>query len=150
MDWHDLLGRAAQQNAVFWAGAAAVALGFALLAATLLTQVRQKLRRPFAWPRLPARLAAAAYEAPGTTNPSAPPSRGAAATPGLVPPAQALPETQDPPAPSLAILLRRLQLAGDRFEEVMRAAAEDDASRYDTGVKEDLPEVEYVFKACAP
>ncbi len=150
MDWQDLLGRATQQNALFWGGAAAVALGFALLAVTLFARVRQNLRRPFALPRIPARQAAVAFQASGATSPAAALPYAGDAAAGLDLEARALAETPVPPAPSLAILLRRLQLAGDRLEEVARAAAEDDDSHDDTSLKGDLLEVEYVFKACAP
>jgi hypothetical protein len=147
MDWQGILGSAGQQNALFWAGAAAVALGGALLVATLVARLR---RRRFALPRIPARKVVAAYEAAGTTLPTASPPDGANAAAALALAARALAETSAPPAPSLAILLRRLQLAGDRLEEVARAVGEDVDDLDDRSLKGDAPEVEYVFKACAP
>jgi hypothetical protein len=150
MDWQGIIGSAGQQNAIFWGGAAAVALGSALLVATLGARLRQRLRRPFALPRIPARQAAAAYQASERTDSdlSLPNSESAAA--GLALAARVLAETAVPPAPSLAILLRRLQLAGDRLEEVAQAVAQDNDDLDDTRLKEDTNEVEYVFKACAP
>jgi len=152
MDWQHLLGTAGQQNAIFWGGAAAVALGFTLLVATLAARWRQRphLRRHFAMPRVAARQAAAAYQAAGTTVAAPNPPESASAAAGLALAARALAETAVPPGPSLAILLRRLQLAGDRLEEAVREVDAADDVLGDASLKHDAPEVEYVFKACAP
>jgi hypothetical protein len=150
MDWQGIAGSAGQQNAIFWGGAAAVALGFTLLVATLATRLRRRLRRPFAMPRIPARQAAVAYQAAGTSQAAADPQGADASVSALALAARVLAENAPPPAPSLAILLRRLQLAGDRLEEVAQAIAEDDEAAADMGLKEDALDVEYVFKACSP
>ncbi len=152
MDWQGILGNAGQQNAIFWGGAAAVALGFTLLLATVVTRLRHRLhfRRPFALPRVAVRQAAAAYHASATNTPAETPPRVENPLSELVLAARALADTEAAPAPSLAILLRRLQLAGDRLEEVARAVCEDEDDLADAGLKDGASEVEYVFKACAP
>jgi hypothetical protein len=126
-----------------------VALGFTLLVTTLAARLRQRLRRPFSLPRIPARQAAAAYEASDRTDSDRNPTNAEGVAAGMALAARALAETAAPPAPSLAILLRRLQLAGDRLEEVARAVSEDNDDLDDTRLKEATPEVEYVFRACA-
>jgi hypothetical protein len=148
MDWQGILGSAGRQNALFWAGAAAVALGATLLVATLAARLRQ--RRRSAGTRISARQVAAAYGAgQQTTVPASSPVPAAdAAVMATV--ARALAETSAPPAPSLAILLRRLQLAGDRLEEVAREAALDEDAFDDPALKEAPLEVEYVFRASGP
>jgi hypothetical protein len=152
MDWQGILGSAGQQNAIFWGGAAAVALGLTLLLATVVTRLRRRLRwrRPFSLPRIPALQAAGAYQAAGATGvkPVAAPADSAAA--GLAIAARILAEAAVPPAPSLAILLRRLQLAGDRLEEVARSVSDDVDDFDDADLKDHPLEVEYVFKACGP
>lgn len=163
MNWDGILGSAGQQNAIFWGGAAAVALGGALLVATLVARVRDRLRRPLALPRFPANRAAAAYGAASAATPppigrpsashlsGAPPAAPPADPEGVVlaAAAHALAATSSPPAPSLAILLRRLQLAGDRLEEVARGLDADDRDP-DEALAATAEEVEYVFKACSP
>ena len=52
----------------------------------------------------------------------------------------------EPPSPSLALLLRRLQQAGDRLEEVSRTLTDEDPEP----LKAAEADVEYVFKACSP
>lgn len=152
MDWQGILGSAGQQNAIFWGGAAAVALGLTMLLATVATRLRRRLhwRRPFALPRIPARQAAGAYQAAAATGVAPVPAVADAAAAGLAIAARILAEAAIPPAPSLAILLRRLQLAGDRLEEVARCVSDDVDDFEDADLKDDALEVEYVFKACGP
>ena len=51
---------------------------------------------------------------------------------------------------SLALLLRRLQSAGDRLEEIARDAAGEIPTPGESVLKEDLQDVEYVFRASGP
>ncbi len=133
MQLGDLFHQLAARETLFWVAAGALALGAACLAAALILVVRRlgrgvrRLRGspPAATaPRVPAILAVERYAAP---TPAAAPDTGE--------------------EPSLALLLRRLQSVGDRLEvvagdlEAMRADGEE------SGLKDALPGVEYVYRA---
>ncbi|MEZ4388739.1 MAG: hypothetical protein R3D98_14445 [Candidatus Krumholzibacteriia bacterium] len=139
MDWHSITGLAQGQGTVFWAAGAAVSLGLTLLVVALGQALRQQLRRGRARARVasppetavtpPARLpdAMAAYAASSRT----------AAAPG----------DPDREEGSLALLLRRLQQAGDRLEEIAGDLDVAESQAAASSLKSDLQDVEYVFRA---
>ena len=140
MEPSSLLELARTQGPVFWVAAATVALGATLL----VTALTQFLRN---------RLAAGVDEVdsvPVTTPPAT--DVYVATTPPVAPEFVAT-----PPAGlstggdlSLALLLRRLQSAGDRLEEVAGDLWHDESDRDKSGLKEPLRDVEYVFRASGP
>jgi hypothetical protein len=152
MELTSIIDLASTQGAVFWAGAVAVALGATLL----VVAVAQQLGRIAATRLATRRGATTGTNTPGasgeadTYTPSMPPKPAVEAEEEAVA-ASIVEAVEDlPPADqSLALLLRRLQSAGDRLEEISRdivVAVDTD----ETGLKEPVEDVEYVFKACSP
>ena len=142
MDPSSLQELARSQEPVFWVAAAAIALGVTLLVAALTQFLRRRL---------------GARPAPATPPVTAPDPIAAAdiyvPTQRLVAPEFAAPEPPDQARGgdhSLALLLRRLQSAGDRLEEVAGDLGFDESSRDEFGLKEPLRDVEYVFRASGP
>ncbi len=134
MDWNNLTSLAEGQGTVFWVGTVAVSLGLTLLVTALVQALRQTTRR-----------------------------RATAAAPlPTPPPAETLPSrdaiqayaASDPPRPavsagdgSVALLLRRLQQAGDRLEEIAGDLDASAAFEAVSGLKSGTQDVEYVFRA---
>lgn len=145
MDLNSISQLAGEQGPVFWAAAAAVSLGLTLLVVALVqTLVRMVSARAHV---KTLNVDAAAPEAPPVSTPEPTPT-----TPEFVQTAYAAgdsaPTNQRPEEDSsLAILLRRLQSAGDRLEEIAgdleTAALMDDRS----SLKSEPRAVEYVFRA---
>jgi len=145
MDLSRILELAAARGSVFWIAAGAVALGAALLAASLVQYLRRRLASGWL-----GRLRVAGRR---------PTPADAAAPGGAVAPAEAVaaylaagsPRTltagTGPDEPSLALLLRRLQAAGDRLEEIAGDLASQRGIAAESFLKENSPDVEYVFKA---
>jgi hypothetical protein len=135
MDLSNLGELAASRDPLFWAASAAIAMGAGCLTASLVLVLRR------------ARLGAGRRRSEPQPRPAAV-ARATGAADQYVPlqPARAMPRTLVE-APSLALLLRRLQAAGDRLEDI--AADLDLAVSFDPDslLKEPLPDVEYVFKA---
>ena len=143
MDPSSLQELARSQGPVFWVAAAAIALGVTLLVVALV----QLLRR-----RLNARLAGD-ESAPRSTPNLAPTADIYVPTQPLVKPEFTTPEPAVQPVggeQSLALLLRRLQSAGDRLEEVAGDLRHDESNRDESGLKEPHLDVEYVFRASGP
>jgi hypothetical protein len=134
MDLGNLTGHLAAREPLFWVAAGTLALGAACLAAALamlLSRLRPSGRRA---------IPAAALGAPGPQ----PADRYEPAAFAPPPPAAA-PGTD--PEPSLALLLRRLQAAGDRLDDIAADLEAAAAAADESGLK-DLPAgVEYVFRA---
>ncbi|HOX26417.1 MAG TPA: hypothetical protein PLL30_07525 [Candidatus Krumholzibacteria bacterium] len=140
MDLSRSLELAAARGSIFWIATCAVALGMALLAASLVQMARR--RKAHGWSiRLPRR-----------RRPK--PERGQATAPAEVycpaGPALSVAAGQAAEEPSLALLLRRLQSAGDRLEEIAADLASDRFLPDESILKEESHDVEYVFKACGP
>ena len=143
MEPSSLLELARNQGPVFWVAAAAVALGATLLVMALAQFVRQRR----------AGRGAAVDSVEIITPP---------ATPDLdtyVPTTPLLAQEFVPAVPagapgggdhSLALLLRRLQSAGDRLEEVAGDFRPEESDRRESGLKDSLQDVEYVFRASGP
>jgi len=152
MDLTNILELAQDQGLIFWGAAAAIALGATLLVVALAQQVRRliagRLQRNVGR-AIPAMVTPPIQEAGDiATHASVQNTENDVYTPTAA--SLASRPTAVGEEPSLALLLRRLQSAGDRLEEI---AGEIRTSRGDEGetiLKDDLQEVEYVFKACAP
>jgi hypothetical protein len=118
-----------------------MALGATMLLVALAQVARRHLATAAAAKTVtpPATPEPAAPAAPTTESPAAPPQR-------------AQPSFAGPPSGdcSLALLLRRLQSAGDQLEEVAGDLRGSDRARDDSGLKEPPAAVEYVFRASGP
>jgi len=134
MDLHTVLETAAAQGTVFWFAGAAIAAGTALLVVALVLLGRRRPRRA----ATPARSSMVI------------PAAVAPVTGGSYQPARRVASPAGPEEPSLALLLRRLQAAGDRLEGIAGELAATVAPGSESGLKATLPDVEYVFKATGP
>ena len=143
MEPSSLLELARNQGPVFWVAAVAVALGVTLLVTALAQFVRQRSARR-----------GAAADSAATIIPPATPAADI-----YVPTTPPVAQEFAPSAPagppgggdySLALLLRRLQSAGDRLEEVVGDFWPDESDRDESGLKDSLRDVEYVFRASGP
>jgi hypothetical protein len=147
MDFQNLLELARGQGLVFWAATGAIALGATLLVVALTQYLRRSLGRG---------VRRVVVAPPVSSAPPAPPvavevARAAAAyEPSTRAPLAALSPTDEAEEPSLALLLRRLQTAGDRLEEIAGEVQAHRRQGSESTLKEDLQAVEYVFKACGP
>jgi len=150
MNLHDISQLARSQGPVFWIATAAIALGATLLVVALVQQLRRSVgnrlerarsfRMVQAVPKPDSVPEADVYEA----TPSlavAPPALRATLPPAV---------GDDPGDYSLALLLRRLQSAGDRLEEIAGDLNGEIPPAEESGLKEDLQDVEYVFRASGP
>lgn len=147
MELSNLAELAASRQPIFWAATAAIALGSACLTASfvlLLRRLRPRRHRP--------QTAAggrqdetAAADTPAIRAATARASSAADRYEPLQPVRAAA--SADAQVPSLALLLRRLQAAGDRLDDIV--ADLDHAASFDPEslLKDALPDVEYVFKA---
>ncbi len=147
MDFTGITQLARSQGPVFWIATAAIALGATLLVVALVQQLRRVLaaRRalmPATADPTPALAVAANDPAPDVYQPSQPPL--SATSPASRPETLAADSSGDL---SLALMLRRLQSAGDRLEEIVGDLQGEKPLADDSDLKEDLPEVEYVFRA---
>ena len=134
MDLSTVMELAGSRQPVFWAAAGAIALGAAFLAAALVMLVRRARGESEPSRVAPAQPAAEVATTPPTDvyQPTRPVK---------------VPSPQAGEAPSLALLLRRLQAAGDRLEDIagdLEAAA---SFSPDSPLKDTCQDVEYVFKA---
>lgn len=143
MDWNSIVELAGRQGMVFWIASAAISLGLTLLAAALVQGLRQKRRA------LRPRSADAATSAPAPVPAAPQRAQDAASAPATAAAAAAYravePRGEDDG--SLALLLRRLQSAGDRLEEVATDLEAATVGVGISGLKSSLQDVEYVFKA---
>jgi hypothetical protein len=134
MDLNTVMELAGSRQPVFWAATGAIALGAAFLAAALVMLVRR----------------ARGVSVPTRIMPDQPVAEAATTPPTDVyqpsPPSLAL-STQVGEAPSLALLLRRLQAAGDRLEEIAGDLETSASFAPDSPLKDTGQDVEYVFKA---
>lgn len=141
MDWNSITTHAQAQGTVFWVASAAVSVGLTLLVVALVQAARQRLGR--------------SQRQAGATTPTV-----AAVAPVTARQATAAyaehagPEDIEAPAPpsidedgALVMMLRRLQQAGDRLEEIAadRESAPSMASA--SALKSGFQDVEYVFRA---
>ena len=149
MELTSLLASARAQGPIFWAASGAIALGLTLLLVAILHRLPRPRRRPAtsqapsspaAVAPAPAAAASAAQARAAYQEPSVPGRPGSPAA-GL---------DQDPAERSLALLLRRLQGAGDRLEELASEARVPEPATSRSGLKDPAPDVEYVFRACGP
>ena len=148
MELTSIIEMARTQGTVFWAGAVAVALGATLLVVAVAQQLGRIAAARLA-ARRPGGVADVADET-DTYTPSMPPQPAADVEATLDAVAAVTREAEQPHAEqSLALLLRRLQSAGDRLEEISRDVAMP-ADADQTALKDTLEDVEYVFKACSP
>lgn len=133
MDWNSITTLAQAQGTVFWVASAAVSLGLTLLVVALVQAARQRLAR---------RTVAAA------TSP-----REAPAPVVTTQAAAAYAEHEAPVSPladddsSLVMMLRRLQQAGDRLEEIAADRTTSDGRATASALKSGFQDVEYVFRA---
>jgi hypothetical protein len=134
MDLSTVMELAGSRQPVFWAAAGAIALGAACLAAALVMLVRR----------------ARGGSEPGRVAPVQPVAGAAIAPPTEIyqptRPVKA-PSTQGGETPSLALLLRRLQAAGDRLEDIAGDLETAASFSPDSLLKDTCQDVEYVFKA---
>ena len=143
MDLNSILELAAARGPVFWAAAGAIALGAALLAAALL-QLLRGLNLHFKRPAAATAVAASADPGAPEADVYVPTAVNAAAS------AARTVRTPDEGDSSLALMLRRLQSAGDRLEEIAADLGVERGLSPESALKEDPADVEYVFKACGP
>ncbi len=150
MELTSLLAAARAQGPVFWAATGAIALGLTLLLVAVLHRLPRPRRRrrtrtetgpPASSPAASAPEVAAAAQARTAYQDAPAAPRGVLASPGL---------DHDPAERSLALLLRRLQSAGDRLEELAGSVPAADLAAPQSGLKDAAPDVEYVFRACGP
>ena len=152
MDLSTILELAQDQGIVFWGAAAAIALGATLLVVALAQQIRGLLAGRLQRRSQPATSAIPVAGTPATEV-STPPAAVMTTSDDLYVPTTASLASRPIAAgeePSLALLLRRLQSAGDRLEEIAGEIQTSRGEQHETMLKDDLQEVEYVFKACAP
>lgn len=138
MNWQGMIDLAREQTPVFWVAVAALSLGLTLLVAAAVQKGRD-LRRQGIPDSIPKALAPeppkkvaypeiarviAAYEAEATPTHHVSPEDGSA-----------------------AVLLRRLQHAGDRLEEIAARLEDFDTIESVSGLKSDAQDVDYVFRA---
>ncbi len=145
MDFSSISELARSQGPVFWVATVAIALGATLLVVALV----QLLRRVLAAKRdvrivMPDPVVQVVDNEPDTYKPTLPVTTPA---PRAAAPAPAYEESGDY---SLALMLRRLQSAGDRLEEIAGDLKVQNPLADDSGLKEDLQDVEYVFRASGP
>jgi hypothetical protein len=134
MDFSSLMDQLTARQSLFWVATLLLALGSACLAASLLMVIR-KVRSSAQERRADVQGEAAVS---GSSENRAAPDIPA----GIL----------DRPAlrgeePSLAILLRRLQTAGDRLEDIAGDLEVLTAQPDESNLKHGLPGVDYVFKA---
>jgi hypothetical protein len=159
VDLESLLTSARAQGPVFWAATAAIALGLTLLLVALLHRAWRAARgRTSGATVAPAQAMATATE-PADDPAASVAAAIAAATDAYAgagaPPAAAGPAPLSSPDDeladqSLALLLRRLQAAGDRLEQIAGDLQDTAGPARDSLLKDAADEVEYVFKACGP
>lgn len=135
MDWNSITTLAQAQGTVFWIATAAVSLGLTLLVVALVQAARQRVGGK----RRDARATAPAVAAPA-------PAVAGHATAAYAQQGAAMAPPVDEDG-SLAMMLRRLQQAGDRLEEIAadREAAPTMAAV--SALKSEFQDVEYVFRA---
>jgi len=145
MDFSSISELARSQGPVFWVATVAIALGATLLVVALVQQLRRVLAAKLAVRVVkPKPMAPVVDSEPDTYEPSLPVT---APLPQPAPPASPFEDTGDY---SLALLLRRLQSAGDRLEEIAGDLRGQNPLVDESGLKEDLQDVEYVFRASGP
>lgn len=135
MDLNSITTLAQGQGTVFWVATAAVSLGLTLLTVAVMHALVQRVAR-----RRGAAAMAPAHAAP---IPAAPPQVAAAYATQQAPPAT-LPDDDDS---SLALMLRRLQQAGDRLEEIAGDREAMLGHGHASALKSGFQDVEYVFRA---
>ena len=143
MEPSSLLELARSQGPVFWVAAVAIALGTTLLVMALAQFLRSRL--------------AAGRGGIDPARSTPPPAASAADVYVPTTPPVAMESAPRLPAGpplgddhSLALLLRRLQSAGDRLEEVAGDLWHDEPGRNESALKDPLGDVEYVFRASGP
>ncbi|MBD3221102.1 hypothetical protein GF314_07635 [bacterium] len=153
MDWTTITELASEQGAVFWAAAAAIALGLTLLLAALVQGARQAMVRRRGSPTAGAPAADPAPAGPSSPAPGVPGApastasidQAAATTAYAAPGGWATPAAQGDE--SLALLLRRLQAAGDHLEQIAADLGQAPVADVVSPLKSSLQDVEYVFRA---
>ena len=138
-----LVEMARSQGPFFWGAVAAIALGITFLLVASVLALRARIRRG-------RRLAAPLRER--STGVQQPASATPLATAIGTDVATAYEPTRRPSngalaTPSAAMMLRRLQAAGDRLEEFADEIGNDRAKDSLYTLKSDLQDVEYVFRA---
>jgi hypothetical protein len=154
MDWQTMIEAARGQGPGFWMAAGAVALGATLLLVSLAMGLKRVLAgRSAATPTMPAQATADADVATAATDQAV---EAYAAQQGSAVADVAVKPTMPPTAgaagnDSLALLLRRLQSAGDRLEQIAEDLTPDQLASGDgaagSALKSEFQEVEYVFRA---
>jgi len=144
-----LIAAARDQGPVVWAAVAAIALGLTLI---LVALWQRRPRRQAATPPPPAVAAptTAAATAAADAYAAAAPAAGDPAAGFARPAAARFADPDELAEQSLALMLRRLQAAGDRLEELAADLGHETAARGESVLKDTLQDVEYVFKACGP
>ncbi len=152
MDLTNILELAQDQGLIFWGAAAAIALGATLLLVALAQQIRRLVTRRFQRHHQPTIRAAVSVPIPAAQDDTPAAVVQTTADDVYMPSAASLasrPATMRE-EPSLALLLRRLQSAGDRLEEIAGEIQSSRGDQRETMLKDEIQDVEYVFKACAP
>ena len=154
MDWQTMIEAARGQGPGFWLAAGAVALGATLLLVSLAMGLKRVLAgRRAAAPTLPPTTAPDVALATAATDQAVEAyaaGQASAAADAEVPPSMP-PTAGSAGNDSLALLLRRLQSAGDRLEQIAEDLTPDQLASGDgaagSGLKSEFQEVEYVFRA---
>lgn len=154
MDWQTMIEAARGQGPGFWLAAGAVALGATLLLLSLALGLKRLLAgrcapAPAPPPRQATDIAPARAATGEAVGAYAAQQASAAADAGA--PASTPPSAAAAGSDSLALLLRRLQSAGDRLEQIAEDLTPDQLAPGDgaagSALKSELQEVEYVFRA---
>ena len=143
MDPSSLQEMARSQGPVFWVAAVAIALGVTLLVMALTQLLSRRLNARLTGDEPAPRSAPATAPAADIYVPTQP-----LVTSEFTTPVRAVQPVDGDH--SLALLLRRLQSAGDRLEEVAGDLWHDESNRDESGLKEAQLDVEYVFRASGP
>lgn len=139
MDWNSIASTAQQQGAIFWVAAAAVALGVTLLVVAVGQALLRAGRRTI-------------VPTPAEEPEPAPATAGPTTVEVASSDARAVENDRDTyqvvaEDHSLALLLRRLQQAGDRLEEMAQDLDVQPALDPGSSLKSEPELVEYVFRA---
>ena len=133
---HDIVAQLAARQTMFWVASVLLAMGAACLAACLMMLVRRS--------RIAARTPDAVKVLEKTESEFLDRPAG---SPGLAPKESLLRPSGCAEEPSLPLLLRRLQAAGDRLEEIAGDLDAAASAPDEYALKERARGVEYVFKA---
>ena len=152
MDLDSLSQLARTQGPIFWAATVSIALGATLLVVALVQHLRRRLERAS---RLQVVVPAASVPPAATDRTAAAADVYRPAAPSLAGPIPAADTARAGGATgmgeqSLALLLRRLQAAGDHLEELAGDLVGENPLGAESGLKDATQDVEYVFRASGP